>query len=192
MGCILVVIQYVPWLSVSSSSAHSYTKVLGFTLPNSVSCALRTQSEADRTRRGSLCPVNLPVDVLCRPITEWSINHPFLSPLPFLLCLRSPGVWQRNAALSERWHVPPPSAVPLFPRLHRRHVRESSLPGPRGVWWPIVWTGLLLSSSLRPPGHSYPRSAPAIDCFPLLRDLNGLLSSTKTLRPHVLRLNSQL
>lgn len=99
---------------------------------------------------------------------------PFLSPLPFLLCLRSSGVWQRDAALSERWHVPPPSAVPLFPRFHGRPVRESSLPGPRGVRWPIVWTGLLQSSPRRPPARFYPRSAPAIDCFPLLRDLDGL------------------
>lgn len=189
VGCVIVFI--VCALVICLLLVCAPHKSPWFHPPWSVSCALRTRSDADRTRRGSLCPVNLPVDVLCSPITEWSINHPFLSPLPFLLCLRSSGVWQRDAALSERRHVPPPSAVPLSPRLHGHPVRESSLPGPRGVWWPIVWTGLLQSSPHRPPARSYPRNAPAIDCLPLLRELNGLPSSTKTPSSHTLRLNSQ-
>lgn len=120
--------------------------------------------------------MNLPVDVLCRPITEWSINHAFLSPLPFLLCLCSSGVWQRDAALSERRHVPPPSTLPLLPRLHGHPVWENSLPGSRRLRWPIVWTGLAPSSPHRPPPHSYPCSVPAIIRFPLLRDLNQILN----------------
>lgn len=116
---------------------------------------------------------------------------PFCTPTPpqppptCCLVPCSPGVRQRDAALSERRYVPPPPAMPLPPGLHGHPVREGPLPGVRrGVRRPVV-PGLHQSARV------FPRSSPAIDCFPLLRHPAGLAYLTKILRPHLLRLNSQ-
>lgn len=119
VGCIIVFIQYVSWLSVSS--VHSSTKVLGFTLPN-VSAVLVRDRSMQTGQEEAACALW----TCLLMFTEWSINHPFLSSLPF--CFVSAARVCDNAMLRcqnggtchhhQRCHCPPGFTGVLCERAH--------------------------------------------------------------------------
>lgn len=133
--------------------------------------------------------MNLPVHVLCQPITERSINHPFLSPL-FALSLQLGCVTTRCCAVRTAARVTTINGAIVPPASRVSCVREFAARAP----------GSAMTNCLDRPPSIFPTSVASsllclyCSCYwllPFAERPERFPILNQTLRPHMLRMNSQ-